>query len=152
MHTFRFTVWLSALPVCAVLATLAGCGTGGPELPPRAKVHGKVTLDGKALTSGFVTFVPDRSRGTSGPIGVGGIDAEGHYELTTDRQSNGDGALIGFHRVRIVARAPSQDAMQSSSMTPSLIPPRYENEETSGFAFEVKADQDNEFNLPLTSK
>jgi hypothetical protein len=112
-----------------------------------------VTLDGKLLppgTIGSVTFVPDRSKGTSGPPGVGGIDAEGNFELSTDRQSNGDGAVVGFHLVRIIAREPAKDAMQS--MTPSVIPQKYENEATSGFTFEVKADQENTCNLPLVSK
>ncbi|HKD38024.1 MAG TPA: hypothetical protein VKB78_14525 [Pirellulales bacterium] len=140
---------LIAFVVAATVTIFPGCG-GGRELPPRAKVTGKVTLDGKALPTGMVTFVPDKARGTSGPPAVGGIDSTGHYELTTDRQSDGDGAVVGFHQVRVIANEPAKDAMQS--MTPSLIPLRYNNEASSGLRFEVKAGQDNEIDLPLTSK
>jgi hypothetical protein len=140
---------LIALIAAAAFSALPGC-SGGPELPPRATVRGRVTLDGKALSTGMVTFVPDKSRGTSGPPAVGGIDSTGHYELSTDRQSEGDGAVVGFHQVRVLCNEPAKDAMQS--MTPSLIPVRYNNEATSGLRFEVKAGQQNEINLPLTSK
>src|SRR6267154_4934311 len=121
-HRFRF----AATPVLIVIAALssAGCG-GGPTLPPRAKVTGLVTLDGKALPTGMVTFVPDRSRGTSGPPAVGGIDSTGHYQLTTDRQSEGDGAVVGFHLVRVFANEPG-DPMHS--VTASLIPEKNNNE------------------------
>jgi hypothetical protein len=138
-----------AFIVVAALTALPGCDSG-PTLPPRAKVKGRVTLDGKALPTGMVTFVPDKSRGTSGPPAVGGIDSTGHYELTTDRQSEGDGAVVGFHQVRVIANEPAKDPMQS--MTPSLIPLRYNNEATSGLRFEVKAGQENEIDLPLTTK
>jgi hypothetical protein len=135
--------------VVAASIALPGCDSG-PALPPRAKVKGRVTLDGKALPRGMVMFVPDKSRGTSGPPAVGGIDSTGHYELSTDRQSDGDGAVVGFHQVRIIANEPAKDAMQS--MTPSLIPLRYNNEATSGLHFEVKAGQENDIDLPLTTK
>jgi hypothetical protein len=142
----RFAVALVfALP--AALA-LPGCG-GGPSLPPRAKVTGQVTLDGKPLPTGMVTFVPDRSRGTSGPMAVGGIDSTGHYQLTSDRQSEGDGAVVGFHLVRVIANEPG-DPMRS--MTPSLIPKQYNNEATSGLKFEIKAGEENVIDLPLKSK
>lgn len=153
MYALRLSPRAAVLAVSFALVAISGCGSSGPELPPRAKVHGRVTLDGKALAPGAigsVTFVPDGSRGTTGPPAVGGIDANGSYELSTDRQSEGDGAVVGFHQVRIRAREPAKDAMQS--MTPSLIPERYEDEKTSGFKFEVKADQENVFDLPLTSK
>ena len=145
---FRALAPIASMFAAAIIA-LPGCDSG-PALPPRAKVKGRVTLDGKALATGIVTFVPDKSRGTSGPPAVGGIDSTGHYQLSTDRQSEGDGAVVGFHLVRVMANEPAKDAMQS--MTPSLIPLRYNNEGTSGLHFEVKAGQDNEIDLPLTSK
>jgi hypothetical protein len=134
--------------IAIAVSTSPGCG-GGPKLPQRAKVTGLVTLDGKALPTGMVTFVPDRSRGTSGPPAVGGIDSTGHYQLTTDRQSEGDGAVVGFHLVRVFANEPG-DPMHS--VTASLIPQQYNNEATSGLRFEVKAGVDNVIDLPLKSK
>jgi hypothetical protein len=134
--------WL-ALPLLA-----GGCGHSS-NLPPRAKVTGHVTLDGKPLTTGFVTFVPDAKQHTDGPPAVGGINLEGLYELSTDRQSTGDGAIVGFHRVRVMAYTPSSDPQQS--MTASLIPLRYNNEATSGLAFEVKAGKENVCDLALVA-
>ena len=110
-----------ALIAAATTIVFPGCDSG-PALPPRAKVKGRVTLDGKALPTGMVTFVPDTSRGTSGPPAVGGIDSTGHYVLSTDRQSDGDGAVVGFHQVRVIANEPAKDAMQS--MTKFRVPLR----------------------------
>ncbi|HEV2969546.1 MAG TPA: hypothetical protein VGY55_06105 [Pirellulales bacterium] len=132
------------------LIVTAGCGRGDANLPPRAKVTGLVTLDGRPLATGMVMFVPDADRQTNGPPAVGGIDATGHYELTTDRQSSGDGAIIGFHRVRIVASEKPRNSMQS--MSPSLIPLKYNDEAKSGLAFEVKANRENVFDLKLSAE
>lgn len=66
--------------VCAlglVVATLQGCGPGGPKLVP---VSGKVTLDGKALANKSVNFKPEP--GTEGSGAGGTSDAEGNYTLT----------------------------------------------------------------------
>src|SRR5947209_20229071 len=148
MSSHRFRLTATAFLIVIAASSLPGCG-GGPKYPSRAKVTGLVTLDGKALPTGMVTFVPDRSRGTSGPPAVGGIDSTGHYQLTTDRQSEGDGAVVGFHLVRVFANEPG-DPMHS--VTASLIPQQYNNEATSGLKFEVKAGTDNVIDLPLKSK
>jgi hypothetical protein len=126
---------------------LAGCG--GVDLPDRAPVHGVVTLDGQPMTTGEITFMPDESKGTIGPSASGVIDAGGHYKLTTDHQGRGDdGAIIGFHLVRIVAR----ETVEPGAPSKSLIPSRYGDFKTSGFTAEVKAGTGNQFNWPLTSK
>jgi hypothetical protein len=142
----RILVLFAVSPLIAA----AGCGRGDANLPPRAKVTGLVTLDGRPLATGMVMFVPDTDRHTIGPPAVGGIDATGHYQLTTDRQSAGDGAIVGFHRVRVVASEPPRNSMQS--MTPSLIPLKYNDEAKSGLAFEVKADRENVFDLKLSAE
>ena len=134
---------LLAGPACLVLS---GCG-GGPDLPPLAEVSGTVTLDDKPLPRGMVQFVPDKSKGTTGAPAVGNIDSQGRYTLRT---AGVEGAVIGHHKVRVEARQEPKD--ETDSMPPSLIPQRYQNPETSGLAFEVKAGQDNQIDLKLTSR
>ncbi len=131
--------------LCLILA--AGCGSS-PDLPDRAKVHGTVTLDGTPLNTGTVVFEPDGSKGAKGPPAFGQIDAKGHYELTTDRASPGDGAVIGHHKVRVQAR---QD-VEPGKLAPTLIPSHYENTGRSGLTAEVKPGMVNEIDLPLKSR
>jgi hypothetical protein len=130
------------------LIALTGCG-GGANLPPRGNVKGKVTLDGKALKQGqgHIMFVPDATKGTKGPPAIGMTDAEGNYTLSTDRESGGgDGAIVGFHRVRI-SEVPNPEKPDA----PLTIPAKYNDEATSTFAFEVKPG-DNTFPLDLKSR
>jgi len=130
---------------CLLLA--AGCG-GGADLPDRAKVEGLVTLDGKPLETGTVIFEPDASKGTTGPPAYGQIDPQGRYELRTDRTAaSADGAVIGFHRIRIQAR---QD-VEPGELARSLVPARYDDAKRSGLVAEVKPGQVNEVDLPLKS-
>ncbi|MBN2295229.1 MAG: hypothetical protein JXM70_22555 [Pirellulales bacterium] len=132
--------------LCGVMACVVfgSCG-GGPDLPPLAPVSGTVTLDGKPIPRGTVQFSPDNSKGTRGAPAVGRIDSEGRYTLKTAGE---DGAIVGFHKVRIEARREPRNEMDT--MPPSLVPERYMNPDTSGLTFEVKAGEENKIDLPLT--
>ena len=133
------------LAACCLL--LAGCG-GGPDLPDRAKVQGVVTLDDRPLTSGTVIFEPDASKGTTGPPAYGQIDPQGRYELRTDRTAaTADGAVLGFHKVRVQAR---QD-VEPGKLARSLIPAKYDDANRSGLTAKVNPGQVNEVDLPLKS-
>ncbi len=125
---------------------LAGCGLR-PDVPPLAEVHGTVRLDGRPLARGTVQFVPDRSRRTKGPPGVGYIDQDGRYEIST---AGSKGAVVGHHKVGVVAQA-DFDETQISLGRP-LIPEHYNSPETSGLTAEVEEGQNNEINLELTSR
>ena len=127
-----------------LLAMCGGCGSEVP-LPDRAPVQGRVTLNGQPLTQGTVTFVPDTSRGTEGPIATGTIQPDGTYELSTAREA-GDGAVVGFHCVRVQAVVGEPGAPGSL-----LVPPHYQNEQRSGLTAEVRAGQTNQVDLPLES-
>lgn len=127
---------------------LSGCGGSGAKLPPLASVSGKVTLDGNPLPRGTVTFIPDESKGTKGPTAVGQIGSDGRFTLQTAQQS---GAVVGHHKVRIRARQEAKTP-QEEGKEPSLIPTKYENENTSGLSFEVKAGEKNDFNIELRSR
>ena len=61
--------------------TSAGCGDAGPAT---YAVSGVVRYEGKAVSGGNLTFVPD-----AGPAVVAAIDAEGRFELR---------AVAGRHR------------------------------------------------------
>src|SRR4051812_13406743 len=92
---------LEFISILAVLLVLSGCKKDETEsfLP----VTGKVTLDGKPLTVGTVSFRPDVTRGnTSMHIPTGEIDAQGNYTLVTIRKN---GAPPGWYKVLVFADA-----------------------------------------------
>jgi hypothetical protein len=94
--------WSAPGLLIAALAA-AGCGPGhGMTL---GRVQGKVSFKGAPLTYGTVSFVPDTSKGTDGPIATGTIQKDGSYILSTDE--GGDGALVGHHKVSIVGLDPT---------------------------------------------
>jgi hypothetical protein len=125
----------------ALLVSVSGCQKPTDSLS-LAETTGTVTLDGKPLTSGTVTFVPDMSKGTTGPTGVGLIEKDGTFRIKTVRR---DGALIGFHKIRVK----SVDASKPGE--PWVIPIEYDNPNRSGLTCEVKADQKNNVTLELKS-
>jgi len=137
-------------PWLAVALALAAAGCGGPEeldLPPLAEVSGTVTLDNEPLAGAAVTFVPDKSKGTTGPPAVGFTDDKGRYTLKTAGKT---GAVVGFHKVSVEARQKPKN--EQDTLPPLLTPPRYTNPDASGLAAEVKADQANVVPLPLSRK
>ncbi len=134
-----------------VLGSLAlviptGCGHT-PDLPPMAPVSGQVTLDGKPLPRGTVQFVPEGTEDGNAALGVGHIDSNGHYEITT---AGVKGAVVGFHKVCVSAREEMDP--EGDPVTKSLIPERYALPESSGIRIEVKAGEDNDVPLPLKAK
>ena len=140
---FEYTrngAWLTtvvALPIL-MLSLFSGCGHR-PDLPPLAPVSGKVTLDGKPIDPNIrvqIQFIPDSEAGTRGPTGGGGVAADGSYTIVTAGQ---EGAIVGTHKVRIIAR-PSLPALK-----------RYESPKTSDLKVEVLADQKDPIDLQLTS-
>ena len=75
------------------LGCLVGCGATAPDGPLRFQVHGKVSLDGEPLASGFIQFEPDASAKNSGP-GTSCPIVNGHYKTET-------GAIAGAMIIRI---------------------------------------------------
>jgi hypothetical protein len=74
------------------LLLLTGCGARGPE---RASVSGKVTLDGKAIEMGSITFVP--ADGNAGPTAGSAITA-GQFDI-----KKAVGPVLGKHKVELRA-------------------------------------------------
>jgi hypothetical protein len=124
--------------------TLTGCGSHSGL----GSVHGVVRLDGKPLTTGTVRFVPTAGRAASGKI-----ESDGSFVLGTYGKS--DGALIGTHRVAIIAYESPASAggrpdtsKASPGTTKALVPRRYMAPGTSRLTFDVKpGDNQAEFDL-----
>ena len=88
------TFWSGLLAVAFGLVSISGCG--GTD---RAAIEGAVTLDGKPLESGRVTFRPQR--GTESPS-AGGKIVDGYYSVDSE-----GGVLPGKFRVEITAKRPT---------------------------------------------
>jgi len=104
--------WL-AMPCLLALFTVVGCGDGTPKKSP---VEGKVTVDGKALTEGIVTFNSETKLATPLTI-VGTVGVDGSYKMT----SNGEpGVPAGKYKatVNIPASAGSGADPSQLSSTP----------------------------------
>jgi hypothetical protein len=135
-----------AVILCGLIAVVVGCGGDGLET---VRVTGTVTIDGKPLTQGTVSFTPEKGRGATGQIA-----SDGSFTLTTYKK--GDGVVLGRHKVAVVA-IDRQGAKPYSEESDDLelkwlIPQRYGNPYTSGLTFEVKAGEDNVATLELTSR
>lgn len=120
--------------VFALALTLAGCG--GSDRPPMEKVSGTVTLDDQPIEGASVMFMPV----DGGKPAYGVTDAAGRFRLTT--YDDGDGALVGDHRVTITKKEVSgvivtEDGL-SGGIAPEgiqekwIIPERYSNPDASG--------------------
>jgi len=152
-----FAPFLTALLlVIPWLVIAAGCGPSRPEV---AKVKGKVTFQGKPVTSGQVIFWPETGRSARGKI-----NPDGTYILTTFDSE--DGAVLGNHIVTIEAikvfdNEPKPTSLEEEirmgregklgtgqATVQHLIPPKYSNRETSGLKAEVKSGE-NTLDFPL---
>jgi hypothetical protein len=130
--------WLAPFLLLAV----AGCGSGGP---PRLRVVGAVTLDGKPLADGAISFMP-AGKG----VAAGATIAGGHYVVEGAR-----GPTPGEYRVEIRASAPSGKQVKDSfgqasiSETESIIPARYNDKTT--LRVEITAAGPNQFDYSLST-
>lgn len=79
--------------VCAVALAVGGCG---PGIPNPYEVSGTVTFGGKPIPKGFITFLPDTTKGNKGP-GGGAPIVDGEY-----RTAAGKGVAGGPYTVKIV--------------------------------------------------
>jgi hypothetical protein len=149
-----------------------GCGDSS-GLPPRYRISGTVTYNGKNLEHGNINFVPD------GPAGrpAGGTIVDGAYSLTT--QDKDDGAVPGKYKISVIAKSsdaskvqlkikkrgegpetaadqkayaavfPQKVAAKAAAMAKNLIPAKYSSPETSGLGFEVKEQSNSSVNFDL---
>lgn len=115
-----------------LICVAAGCGKSGPEVAP---VKGRVTLDGRPLSTVDIVFQPADGK----PPATSRTDEEGNYQLLYKRGQNG--APVGQHTVRI--------AFTSGIVAkPPNIPERYNKQ--SELKREVKSGS-NEIDFDLKS-
>jgi len=131
-----------------VAAGLAGCNLGD-QSPPKGKVYGKVTFEGKPIPEGS-TIVFMRSK--TGNAGSGKVDAQGNYKFFLP-------VPIGIYKVMVIP--PSRelstkekmeqmtgDAKPISEKEYPEIPKKYRDTATSGETFAIK-EGDTLFNLDM---
>ena len=140
-----------------LILTAPGCGPRRPEV---AKVHGRITVAGKPITTGTIQFWPESGRPAQGQI-----QEDGAYTLTTF--DPGDGAVLGKHTVTIEAtkihnpgRTASTideefvvfkdpNALKGKAVIERLVPERFSKPDTSGLTKEVsRGDNPIDFDLP----
>ena len=125
---------LASAALCAglLLAVPTGCNRG-PDLK-LVPVSGRVTYDGRPVTTGSISFRPDTAKGNSSPYEpAGDIDANGNYKLYT---AGKEGAPPGWYKVAVVSTA-EPDPENPSAVPKSFIPRKYGEPTNSGLEKEV---------------
>jgi hypothetical protein len=143
MRSFHRSSRLLIAPALAFLAV----GCGGDAGAPRLATSGTVTLDGKPLDSGTITFIP-----AEGGPGAFGTIRSGAYQFGA-----GDGPTAGHYAVEIIdvrptgRTIPNPDAPGSTiAEVRNAIPPRY-NARTE-LAADVRPDAENTFRFDLSTR
>lgn len=133
--------------ISAVTLALAAAGCGGVEGPPREPVSGMVTLDGKPLEKGMITFIPE----SGGDLIVSGLVVDGSFHLPRP-----EGPGLGVHRVEVRARKQSgrvlknrEDPENPIKEQVEIVPPRYN--QRSELRAEVAPGGDNRFTYELSA-
>lgn len=108
-----------------IVLALSGCGGGVGKLYP---VEGKVTVDGKPLPFGRLTFVPDKEKGNDSTATPFGEIKEGSYSLTTKGKT---GAPAGWYNVMVLTQWPG------APPNPVELPIRYSDPGKSKLSVEV---------------
>jgi len=126
-----------------VVSASAGCGAKrDPKLPLTVPVSGKVTLKGAPLEIGTITFHPQE--GTAGNPADARLLPGGTFTLST--YQNGDGAVLGKHKVTI--QIPPR--LDGEPARPNLtVPPEYTTVALTPLTAEVKQDGENQFDFTV---
>ncbi len=133
----RASRWLLVVSLCVI-----GCSGGEPYQP----MTGAVTVDGKPLEKGVITFYPE-GPGTT----VGGEILEGHFSLAQE-----NGATPGKYRVEIVAyknSGKSEFDIDTNSQVPieiQYLPVKYNVK--SQLKADVVEGEPNEYDFKLETK
>jgi hypothetical protein len=131
----------------ALIATAMVSGCGRESGPPRVRVAGTVTYQGKPVENGQISFRP--IDGTVNPVSGADI-VGGKYEVIA-----GGGVAVGAHRIEIVASRPvplpagksADDYSELGVPMEPYIPAKYNRE--SELKVEVTLDGPKEFSFDL---
>ena len=98
------------LSLLAGLAVMVGCSESGPQ---RAEVSGSVSIDGKPVESGSISFIPDK--GNKGPSAGGPIE-NGKYRIPRDK-----GPVVGINQVQLSATRKTGKKIQDPTAKPGVL-------------------------------
>jgi hypothetical protein len=141
--------WLIRVSPLLVVGIFLGCGT------KTASVSGKVTYQGKTLTSGTVTFYSQDAK----LQGSGNIGSDGTYTVTRAPVGKVKATVVVPVVVNPPAPAMKMDPAKMGSpeiskeakataVKPVAIPDKYSDPQNSGLEYEIKS-QSNEINIEL---
>jgi hypothetical protein len=136
------------------LVALAGCGSGGDDLPDTVPAEGIVTLDGKPVEGAQVVLVP-AAEGTTGAYGT--TDASGKFALRAFEQK--EGAIPGAYKVQVSktveVRLPGAKGSVDGGDPVRFdygVPAKYTGVATSGLTATIPDSGTTDLNLALSSK
>jgi len=123
----RFGLLSFSLVIAVILSgSVGGCGTAEPGV----SVHGKISFNGKPVTSGLVNFISDGS-----PFGCG-IQSDGTFTCSLPP---------GDYRVIVVPSIKAPAGWKDGDPMPEVvaaIPPKYSQPSTSGLTVSIDPTQD----------
>lgn len=138
---------LKSAMATALAVSMISMGCGGKSGPEMAKVSGIVTVQGKTMTKGSISFIAtDPIRGNANSK----IGPDGSYNLQT--REPGDGAELGSYTIMVSDLDP--DSLNTAAPGEPVkkhvsdIPKKYENPTTSGISKTV-ARGSNVFDIQL---
>jgi hypothetical protein len=143
LHT-QVCRYLALAILAACVAVSVGCSQKGLG----ATAAGRVTLDGKPIGPGFISFVPVGE--TRNPA-QGEIQFNGTYSVETAHMA---GLPPGKYRVavHVYQQQPGVDPhVRQMEMPPLVHPEKYASTDTSGLEYEI-APGDNTINVELNSE
>jgi hypothetical protein len=126
------------LRTCPLLLALVLAGCRGEPAVRLVPVQGRATFGQKALGGVMIQLVPDESKGTSAPSGVGQTDEDGAFRITTP--PHGEGAAPGHYKVTVTA------------YTAAGLPPAYADPRTTPLRVEIPPGGLENWNLKLGSQ
>lgn len=131
-------IFLSVLTVCVVILLTTGCGSNG-----RQAITGTVSLDGKPLETGSISF---RSLMNTTENHSGGIIRDGVFEIPSQK-----GLFPGKYSVTIQAFKPTGRTINDPEMgsRPEVVPVRFK--ESSGLEADISDGDSNHLEFNLTS-
>ena len=133
--------YLCALILVSCLAVAATIGCGGPS---KSSVSGKVTRkDGSPLAGARIILRSEEMKKSAHGV----TDEQGLYVLGTAEK--GDGIYPGKYAVMVVEDLATDDV---DTAKPSTIAAKYKRADSSGLSLEVKAGEEQVFDLVLDPK
>ena len=129
---------LAATLLLASVTIAVGCGGRSGRVP----VGGVVTVDGKPLEFGDITFLPIKGGNSEARAGGGSLSEGGNYQLSS--YTPNDGLVRGKYQVYISATEPMGETAQRWH-----APKKYASAQTSGLTAEI-TEENQELNFELS--